>query len=333
MPRRTTRQLASVLAIVVILALAWTGGWFWLAGWADAKATETLQELSDQGIEVDCRDRGVGGFPFALRISCAETAVAERSSETTADFAGVSGGASVLAPMTVVIDMTSPVRLASSQLVEPAEMRWEEAAVNVGMGMNGPRDVTFVTEKLDAAFAVRDIPVGKIAAASAQGSLAPSDGGGTSGTFVFSELRLSIGGEDLPPMTGIVSGELSAPPRALLAGRAGMQAPIAARGIDIALESGGARFKAEGEMTVDGEGIIDGNLVFQIAGVEALPAFIAALPEDWRKIGNAVAGGLLMFGKPTTLDGQPASELTLTIERGSASIGPMIEFDLPRVPI
>jgi len=327
------RSLISVVVIVIILAAGWSGGWFWLASWADAKATETLQELSEQGVDIDCANRSVGGFPFALRISCSDTAVAERTTDTQADLAGVTGGASVLAPMTVTIDMASPARVASAQLIEPAEMRWEDAAVNVGMGTNGPRDVTFVAEKLEAAFAVARIPVSKVTAESAQGSLAPSAGGGTSGTFVFSDLRISVDGEELPPMTGIVAGELSVPPRALLAGRAGMQAPVAARSINIALESGGARFKADGEMTVDGEGIVDGNLVFKIAGVEALPDFIAALPEDWRKVGNAVAGGLLVFGKPTTLDGEPASELTLEIERGSASIGPMIEFDLPRLPI
>jgi hypothetical protein len=326
------RRLISILAIVVILALAWSGGWFWLADWADAKATETLQELSDQGIDVDCTNRVVGGFPFALRISCTETAVAERTTDTTANLSGVTGGASVLAPMTVTIDMASPARVASARLVEPAEMRWDDAAVNVGMGMNGPRDVTFITEKLDAAFAVAEVPVSKVTAESAQGSLAPSANGGTVGALAFADLRLSVGGKELPPLTGLVSGELSVPPRALLAGRAGMQAPITARGINVALESGGARFKADGEMTVDGEGILDGNLVFKIAGAEALPTFIAALPEEWRKIGNVVAGGLFAFGKPTTLDGQPASELTLEIVRGGASIGP-IEFNLPRVPL
>jgi hypothetical protein len=326
------RSVISIVVIVVILAAAWSGGWFWLAGWADARATEALQELSNQGVDVDCRNRTVGGFPFALRISCADTAVAERTTDTKADLSGVTGGASVLQPMTVRIDMASPARVASAQLVEPAEMRWEDAAVNVGIGMNGPRDVTFVTEKLDAAFVVAEVPVSKVTAASAQGSLAPSANGGTSGTLVFADLKLSVGGKELPPLTGIVAGELSVPPRALLAGRAGMQAPIAARGINIALESNGARFKADGEMTVDGEGIVDGNIVFKIAGVEALPTFIAALPEDWRKIGNVVAGGLFAFGKPTTLDGQSASEVTLEIVRGSASIGP-IEFDIPRVPL
>jgi hypothetical protein len=234
--------------------------------------------------------------------------------------------------MTVRIDMASPARVDSAQLVEPAEMRWEDAAVNVGMGMNGPRDVSFVTEKLDAAFLVAEIPVSKVTAASAQGSLAPSANGGTAGALAFADLKLSVGGKELPPLTGIVSGELSVPPRALLAGRAAMQAPIAARGINIALESNGARFKADGEMTVDGEGIVDGKLIFIIAGAEALPAFIAALPDSWKKIGNAVAGGLFLFGKPATLDGQPASEVTLEIVRGSASIGP-VEFDIPRLPI
>jgi hypothetical protein len=327
------RRLISVLVIIVILAAAWSGGWFWLAGWADAKATETLKQLSDQGIDVDCTDRVVGGFPFSLRISCADTAVAERTTDTKADLAGVSGGASVLAPMTVTIDMASPARVASAQLlVEPAEMRWEGAAVNVGIGTNGPRDVTFATEKLDAAFSVVGIPVSKVTAETAQGSLSPSANGGTTGALAFADLRLSLGGKELPPLTGIVSGELSVPPRALLAGRAGMQAPIAAHAINIALESGGARFKAEGEMSVDGEGIVDGNLVFKIAGAEALPAVIAALPEAWRAKANGAVAGLFVLGTPTTLDGEPASELTLEIVRGSASIG-MIEFDLPRVPL
>jgi hypothetical protein len=326
------RSIISIIVIVVILAAAWSGGWFWLAGWADAKATEALQELSGQGIDVDCQNRTVGGFPFALRISCADTAVAERRTDTKADLAGVTGGASVLQPMTVRIDMASPARVASARLVEPAEMRWDDAAVNVGIGMNGARDVSFATEKLDAAFVVAEIPVRKLTAASAQGSLAPSADGGTSGALAFADLKLSVEGKELPPLTGIVAGELSVPPRALLAGRAGMQAPIAARGINVALESNGARFKADGEITVDGEGIVDGNFVFKIAGAEALPTFLAALPEDWKKIGNVVAGGIFAFGKPTTLDGQAASELTLEIVRGSATIGP-VEFDLPRVPI
>ncbi len=53
---------------------------------------------------------------------------------------------------------------------------------------------------------------------------------------------------------------------------------------------------------------------------------------DFQKIGNAVAAGLYAFGRPTTLDGKPASEVTVTVAGNRAQIGP-IEVDLPRLPL
>ena len=137
----------------------------------------------------------------------------------------------------------------------------------------------------------------------------------------------------MPTVSGTAAAELSVPPRALLAGRAGMQAPIWARGIDV--RAGERRREVSGvagEIAVDAEGVLDGKMTLRVGGAEALPAFIAALPEAWQKLGNAVAGGLFAFGRPTTLDGEPASELTVEIKRGEAKIGP-IEFSLPKVPL
>ncbi len=122
------------------------------------------------------------------------------------------------------------------------------------------------------------------------------------------------------------------PPRALLAGRAGLRAPITARDIDVQLDSGGARFSAQGEISVDAEGILDGSITLRIAGTDALPAVIAALPPQLQMHGNAIVGALFAFGRPTKMDGEPASELTIQITRGEARMG-VIEFGLPRVPI
>ena len=325
------RLTISVVAILAILALAWSGGWFWLARWADRQATTTLQELSEQGVEVDCRDRGISGFPFALRLACAETAVAERSTNTKANFSGLTGGASVFAPTTARIAMTSPARLDSPELGS-ADMRWTDAGLGVGIGVNGPRDVSFDTTDLEAELAVPALPVQKVMARSAEGSLAPSANGGTDVSVSFIDLGVAFDGANLPLVSGTAAGELSVPPRALIAGRAAMQAPVWARGIDVALQSGGAKFRVAGEIAVDAEGILDGQLTLRVGGAEALPAFLAALPSDWQKVGNAVAGGLFAFGRAATLDGEPASELTVEISRGNAKIGP-IEFSLPRVPL
>src|SRR5262245_4266125 len=95
--KRGRRAFISAVVVLVIIAAAWVGGWFWAAGWVDAQAARGLQELAQRGVEVDCRDRGVSGFPFALRVTCGETAVAERSTAARANLAGVNGGASVFA--------------------------------------------------------------------------------------------------------------------------------------------------------------------------------------------------------------------------------------------
>ncbi len=149
----------------------------------------------------------------------------------------------------------------------------------------------------------------------------------------FTDLGVTLGGPDLPPVSGTAAGELSVPPRALLAGRAAVQAPIWARAIDVALQSGAARFKAEGEISVDAEGIVDGAITLRIAGLEALPAFIAALPERVQQRGFGLVGAIFALGPPTTLDGEPASELTVEITRSAVTIGSMEILTLPPVPL
>jgi len=324
------RSLVSTLVIVVLLALVWSGGWFVLARWADARAAGALTELSESGVDVGCADRRVIGFPFGLHIACAKTTVTERITATKADLSGMTGGTNVLSPFTLRIDMASPAHVDSALLEGSADVRWEDAALNVGIGMNGPRDFTFDGTKVDADVTGSRLLVRKVLAETAQGALSPSEAGGTNVELAFADLRISVAELDLPPVTGVAASELSVPLRALLLGR--LQAPITSRNINVALQSGGARLTAAGEMAVDAEGVLDGTMTVVIAGTEALPAFIQALPDAWQKIANVVVGGMFVFGKPTTLDGQPASELVLEVDQGNARIGP-VEFTLPRVPI
>ena len=233
------------------------------------------------------------GFPFALRIACRETAVAEASTGTKANLAGATGGVSVLSPMTARIFLEAPARAESPLLEGPAEFRWEEAAINVGLGVNGPRDASFDAEEFSAIISVSGIPEQTATAADIEGTLAPSAGGGSDLAVAFTDFTLASAGKSFPPLTGTAAGELSVPPRALASGRAGLSAPLWVRAIEIDLESQGARFLAEGDISVDAEGILDGAMTLRIAGVEALPVFIAALPTEWQKIANAVTGGPL----------------------------------------
>lgn len=326
------RRLVALIIIVVVLAGGWTAGWFWFAGLVERNADSVFTEIARRGVEIDCHDRGVIGFPFAVRLACTRTDIAEQTTGTTASLGTVTGGASVFAPTTARLDMESPAHVASRLLESPTEVTWRNAAIDIGIGLNGPRDVSFDAADFSTALALPNLPDPGVFAARAAGTLAPSDQGGTNARFAFTDLRVSADGAMFPPVSGTASGHLSVPPRALLAGRAGIAAPVTARDIDIRLNSGEARFNAHGEISVDANGILDGSITLTIAGTEALPTFIAALPPQLQMHGNAIVGAIFALGRPTEMDGEPASELTVQITRGEARIG-VLEFGLPRLPI
>lgn len=326
------RGLIAVVIILVIVAAGWSGAWFWLADWADRQAPGVLSEIARRGVEVECRDRGVVGFPFAMRITCAETDVAERSTGTRAKLGVVTGGASVFAPTTARIDMASPVQVNSPLLEAPAEIRWRDAGVDVGIGLGGPSEVSFDAADLQAVFALADLPDPGLSATRAGGTVAPADDGGTEAAVTFTDLSVSADGAAFPVLSGSASGHLSVPPRALLAGRAGLEAPITARAIDIKLDSRGARLNAIGALSVDADGRLSGEITLRIAGADQLPSFIAQLPPQMQNLGNAFIGALFAFGRPAEIDGDPASEVVVEFERGIARVG-LLELGLPRIPL
>lgn len=326
------RRLVTVGLIVVILAAIWSGGWFALAAWAEGKVAGGLAQIEERGVTVACSDRDIVGFPFALRLACGPTDVAARGGAAKAQLAGLTGGASVFAPRTARVALASPARVQAAAFVTPAELSWSDAVVDVAMSLGGPQAVSFETQTLRASLPVAEVPDAQAAATTASGTLAPANGGGTDAAVRFTGLELSGAGKAFPPFDGRASAWISAAPRALLAGRAGLQAPLSARAVDVLLSSGAAKLQVQGDLSIDAEGIADGVLALRIAGTEALPDFIAALPADQQRIGNAVAAGMLAFGRPATIDGEAASELTVEIERGRARIGPLT-VGVPRVPL
>jgi hypothetical protein len=326
------RLLIILVLICFVIAGAWTAGWFMLADWAGRNVSTVLARLEERGLSVTCSNQSVSGFPFALRIGCGPTSVSERSSGSAANLPGVTGGGSIFAPTTATISLASPVQVRSPLLAEPADFRWEAADIDIGMTLSGPRDIGFDTTDLEAKVAIPDLPGAVVAARSAEGRLSPAEDGGTDAAVTFSGLAVTADGSAFPPVDGRAAASLSVPPRALLAGRAGLRPPLSAEDLDVLLSSGEARLQALGNLAVDAEGVLDGTVTLRIAGANDLPAFIAALPPEHQQLGNAIAGAMFAFGTPTTLEGQPASELLVKIQRGRAQVGP-VEVAVPRLAL
>jgi hypothetical protein len=73
-PRRRPWLVALPLAIFVLLALAWTGFWFYAAWRADIEIARWREREAQSGHVVGCSRQDIGGYPFRLEVHCADPA-------------------------------------------------------------------------------------------------------------------------------------------------------------------------------------------------------------------------------------------------------------------
>jgi hypothetical protein len=101
------KRFGILIAIIVIVIVAWTGAWFWAAGAASAyvKSLETADGVTTP--RVSCGSFSITGYPFGLDATCTNATLV--SSDTTVTAAGVKATVLVYNPFHVLAFMQSPV--------------------------------------------------------------------------------------------------------------------------------------------------------------------------------------------------------------------------------
>ena len=69
-PRRRRWPLFLPFALVVLLAVAWTGFWFYAAARAKAEMAAWREREWQAGRFQDCASQSIGGYPFRFEVSC-----------------------------------------------------------------------------------------------------------------------------------------------------------------------------------------------------------------------------------------------------------------------
>jgi hypothetical protein len=69
-PRRRRWPLFLPFALVVLLAVAWTGFWFYAAARAKAEMAAWREREWQAGRFQDCASQSIGGYPFRIEVSC-----------------------------------------------------------------------------------------------------------------------------------------------------------------------------------------------------------------------------------------------------------------------
>jgi hypothetical protein len=74
-PRRRPWLIAIPLVVVLALAVAWSGIWYYAAGEAEARVNDWQAQQAKAGRAFSCGTQQVGGFPFRIDVRCGDVTV------------------------------------------------------------------------------------------------------------------------------------------------------------------------------------------------------------------------------------------------------------------
>jgi len=69
-PRRRSWPLLIVFGLLVALAVAWTGLWFYAASQAKTQVAGWFERERQAGRQQECASLSIGGYPFRIEVRC-----------------------------------------------------------------------------------------------------------------------------------------------------------------------------------------------------------------------------------------------------------------------
>jgi hypothetical protein len=352
-PRRRWR-LALPLAIVVVLAVGWTGLWNYAARRADAELAAWRSREAAAGRVFSCGTQRIAGFPFRIEIKCTDPAVDLQANQLAFRLKDLLAAVQIYQPALLIAEFTGPLTVANQGRPPDFVADWTLAQTSVHGLPSEPDRISVVLDKPSVA---RPASPAAQALASAehlelhvrQAPRLPQDP---------PVLDLAL---DLPQVPeGPIDAEIAATLRGLKDLR---PKPLSALLRDLQAANGRleithARIRqgeiigvGQGTLGLTARGTLDGQIQLTVAGIEQL---MIALGLD-KKVGQAsqnaldrvapglnldrllgsrgnaalAAAGVAMLGQPAELEGRRAVTLPLRFADGVVFLGPVRAGEVP----
>ncbi|HET9904259.1 MAG TPA: DUF2125 domain-containing protein [Xanthobacteraceae bacterium] len=342
-PRRRRIWPYAPLALMLLLAFAWTGLWFYAARRAEGAVAEWMAREAQAGRLHACGSRAVGGYPFRIEIRCEKpaTRLGGFGRPLTLQAESLLAVAQIYTPDLVVAELSGPLRLASEDGTLNLILDWKllQASLRGFPGRLGRASV-----------AVDGLTVNRPAQGVQAGSAAPAAEARhvelhlrqrpNAAEPVF-DLAVRIEGAALPQVPGLAAPPVDVGAEAAIRGIADLDPKPFDRRLrewqaaNGRLEVGRVRFAqgdllavAKGELGLTGEGRLDGSLQVMVAGIERLAALLLGGTDEARAQASLL-GGLAVLAARGEAEGRPAVALPLRFANGAARLGPL---QLGRIP-
>jgi hypothetical protein len=314
-PPNFRRRLFWLVAFVVVLFGIYSGGWFYLADRVRSEAGKAVAALNVNGVNADCANLQVSGYPLSFAVSCDNLAYEDDTRNVAASTGSFNAVAQLMQPLSPVADLRGPLRTSVPGMM-PLWIDWDNLKASVKLSWPLPRNVSLEAEGLSGQTDPADDtdPVELFSAGTAAGQLRPN-GQDVDYTGSFSDLEIdpdAIGGRVLPPLDA--SGDATLKNGVALIKTQAKS--LRGQAVDIRkldLSSGTARIMVSGPVSVDADGLVDADLTIRLKDPKAVAAILAtAIPEQKSQIEQGFAALALLGNEPS---------MPLKVVKGKASFG------------
>jgi len=355
------------LGLVVVLAILWSGFWFFAASAAEATITGWREREAKVGRIYNCDKQTIGGFPFRFELRCADPSVELRRDDPpvalkAADLVVVS---QVYQPTLLISEFSGPMTIAEPGQPPSYVANWTLGQSSVRGTPAAPERVSIVVDRPTLDRVGGSAPAATVLKADRIELHGRMAAGSAAGDPVI-ELALRLAAATAPelhpfaakPVDGEIVGTLRG-----LTDFAPKPWPVRfkemqARGGSIEItrarvQQGDVIAVGAGTLGLSARGGLDGQLEVTIVSLEslvrsldidravsqgnvgatigALDRLVPGLGQIARQnAGPGVIAALRAMGRPTTLDGKPAITLPLRFADGQVLLGP---FPVGRVPL
>jgi hypothetical protein len=147
-PRRRLWPVFVMPVLVLVLAAAWSGFWFYAASHVDEKFDEWRTREAKSGRVYECASRSVAGFPFRMEVRC-ESPVVTLTSQTadqtqlTARLKDILVIAQVYDPTKIIAEFTGPATVSGQGEAPAFVASWTTGRASAS-GLPTPQRVSLV---------------------------------------------------------------------------------------------------------------------------------------------------------------------------------------------
>jgi hypothetical protein len=320
--RKSGKLLKYLAGLVILLAIIYTGGWFYLANELESRVATNLAAFKQKGIDATCENAGASGYPLRLGLDCTRVGWVDQAKKLSITAGSFNAAAQVYDPMRIVSRIEGPAAVDAPGMV-PLDVTWKNLGSSVRLDKPLPKQLSVQGN---------DIIIRQRGAAADAAPMAVMEGGTLSYStaepkvniaWSFQKLKIAdkiVYEYPLPELTGSADIELengfallAKPERDLtiLRGQSG-----SLNNVDLGFADGSG-VAISGPFSVDDDGRISGDFNVTMRNPQGVAeAMRSILPGEEGTISSVLQA---MAFVPRDASGAPT--LPITVKKGKMSVG------------